>query len=277
MIVKINFKNLDIEDVTLSSVCAIEQRWKDGSEFSYLKNSRPNSGLMLVECKNVRFRCSNGPEFDAPCRSIVYLPAGCNYLASFSNPDEVYPGTWLVNFNLKNNENTDVLFSEHPYVICKDYSNMYESSFRKIWEAYMNNSLLGCMGELCLLFESLINGFRSESGEEADIFTPYIRQRLGEDLSIEMLTHKFAMSESTLRRKFKSLFGLSPLRYINELKFEGAKKLLAIPEVSTEEICQRLGFYDTAHFTKSFKGRFGITPIQYRKAYYAESFPDFSN
>ena len=96
------------------------------------------------------------------------------------------------------------------------------------------------------------------------------------NLNEDNVTFEYS-KDDTLKNYINEMLQLKELNFSNELKLEGAKKLLAIPEVSTEEICQRLGFYDTAHLNKSFKARFGITPIQYRKAYYAESFPDFSN
>ncbi len=266
MNIKTNINMHEIKDATLSSVYALEQKWRDGEEFSYLRTARPNGGLMLVECKNVRFKSANGEILDAPKKSIVYIPPTCNYLAEFSNPDEVFPATYLVNFTLKEKEKADVLLSKRPIIICKDRSSTYRSMFCRICDAYINNSQLLCIGETCLLLGSVINEMKNDGSENSDIYTDLIRQRLGDELNISVLCREFAMSESTLQRRFKALFGMSPLRYINEIKYESAKRLLAIQEISLDEICQRLGFYDVSHLSKSFKSRYGITPIQYRKA-----------
>ncbi len=266
MTIKTDISVFNIEDAILSSVYALEQRWRDREEFSYMKKARPNGGLMFVECRNVCFKTATEKIIYAPQKSVVYLPPTCNYSAEFSNPDEVFPATYLVNFTLKDKENTDIILSELPFVICKDHSNIYRDSFCKISKSYMENSLLTCIGELCILLESLIKNLMNEDEDGRDIFTEYILQRLGKELSISSLCCEFAMSESTLRRKFNDLFKVSPLKYINELRIESAKRLLAIPEISIEEICQRLGFYDSAHLNKSFKARYGLTPIQYRRS-----------
>ncbi len=259
---------LDVKHATLSAVYALEQRWHDGEEFSYMKKARPNGGLMLVECKNVCFKMSNGEKMDAPRKSIVYIPPSCNYSAEFSNPDDVFPATYLVNFTLKDKENFDLLLSEYPRAICKDRSNIYREHFCKISESYMKNSPLTCIGELCILLGSLMPRLKNGYDGERDIFTDHILQRLGKELSIPSLCHEFGMSESTLRRRFNEMFGVSPLCYINELRIESAKRLLAIPEITPEEICLRLGFYDSAHLNKCFKSKYGLTPIQYRRSLY---------
>lgn len=73
-----------------------------------------------------------------------------------------------------------------------------------------------------------------------------------------------AMSESAFRRSFKAASGISPKRYINNLRIKKAKQMLVNSDASVSEICSSLGFYDNAYFTKSFKKITGKTPVQYR-------------
>lgn len=68
---------------------------------------------------------------------------------------------------------------------------------------------------------------------------------------------------------FTSLFsrqvGVSPGRYIRLLKLTEAKRMLEYVGTSVTETAETLGFCDIAHFSKSFKKVFGVTPSAVRK------------
>ena len=73
------------------------------------------------------------------------------------------------------------------------------------------------------------------------------------------------MSYSWFRKLFKEYTGLSPAHYIQELKIQQAKDLLATTQRSTKEIAYYLTFDDIPYFTKVFKKYTGYTPQSYRK------------
>ena len=77
------------------------------------------------------------------------------------------------------------------------------------------------------------------------------------------------MSESHFQRLFKAEKGLSPSKYLRELRLEKARELLKDRRyLRIQEICFEVGINDQAHFTRDFKKFFGITPTQYRKNYW---------
>ena len=66
-------------------------------------------------------------------------------------------------------------------------------------------------------------------------------------------------------RFFKSEMGQTPREYINRRKMEMAKTMLESTELMIGEISERLGFYDSMHFSKTFKSRYSISPTAYRE------------
>jgi AraC-like DNA-binding protein len=52
---------------------------------------------------------------------------------------------------------------------------------------------------------------------------------------------------------------------LKRLRMERAGRLLNDPMISVEEVAHQSGFEDSAYFIKSFKGRYGVTPGQYRR------------
>lgn len=72
--------------------------------------------------------------------------------------------------------------------------------------------------------------------------------------------------ESTyLYRIFKKEFGVTPIKYINDLKLTKAKEFLTNSSMDVTEISEALGFYSVHYFSKCFKEKENITPLEFRK------------
>ena len=73
------------------------------------------------------------------------------------------------------------------------------------------------------------------------------------------------VSRSALIRRFTRKFGLSPSRYLRNLRCVSAKPLMR-EGMAIVQVAQELGFSDQAHLTREFKKVHGITPGRYQKA-----------
>lgn len=73
------------------------------------------------------------------------------------------------------------------------------------------------------------------------------------------------LSESTLLRRFKKAFGMSPLKYHLSLRIERACELLARPELSITEVSYRSGFSDSNYFSRQFRKVKQRSPREYRR------------
>ncbi|WP_375416695.1 AraC family transcriptional regulator N-terminal domain-containing protein [uncultured Hymenobacter sp.] len=93
----------------------------------------------------------------------------------------------------------------------------------------------------------------------------YIKQHLGEPLSVEKLSALACMSKATFFRVFKREFGLTPLEYIIHERLSEAKRLLRQPLASVADVCFRAGFHSPAYFQALFKKYEGVTPGAYKK------------
>lgn len=71
------------------------------------------------------------------------------------------------------------------------------------------------------------------------------------------------ISQSYASRIFKAHMNTTIMKYGKMLKIQRAKALLRKHD-SITEIGERLGFYDQAHFSKTFKSITGVTPQHYR-------------
>lgn len=71
-------------------------------------------------------------------------------------------------------------------------------------------------------------------------------------------------SESALRRAFVAAFGLSPIRYVQQVRLKRARELLLATDDSIAAIASQTGFSDQSHLTRLFRREFGATPGRLR-------------
>lgn len=80
----------------------------------------------------------------------------------------------------------------------------------------------------------------------------YIRSHLSEDLSVRTLCSVLAVSRASLYRLFPQGRG-GVAEYIRRLRVGEARHLLKTTDLSTEQICARIGFSDPAYFRRVYR------------------------
>lgn len=91
------------------------------------------------------------------------------------------------------------------------------------------------------------------------------------DYTIKEIAQECNMSEGHFIREFKNAIGLSPLSYRLSNKIKIAKDLLCGTYLSINQISSACGFEDAMYFSRIFKRREGISPMQFRKTYQNKS------
>lgn len=86
------------------------------------------------------------------------------------------------------------------------------------------------------------------------------------DCTINDLAVLCNQSPSTFKRNFKKIFNDTPTNFFKTKRLEKAKSLLQHTRLTISEIALETCFYDTPHFSKSFKEKYGHTPNEYRNA-----------
>jgi AraC-like DNA-binding protein len=73
-----------------------------------------------------------------------------------------------------------------------------------------------------------------------------------------------AVSRSLLDGRFRSVLGLSPIRYVNEWRMRVAQDLLATTDVTVAAIARRVGYDSEEAFSRAFKRARGQSPSLWR-------------
>ena len=106
---------------------------------------------------------------------------------------------------------------------------------------------------------------QGESGKLAGDIEVYIREHLGEALSIQNICDVFSISASYLTQIFRKHIQKTFVEYIKEQRIEEAKKMMKEhPQMPIKDIAQQLGFSDQFYFSKVFRAAAGVPPSEFR-------------
>ena len=83
--------------------------------------------------------------------------------------------------------------------------------------------------------------------------------------SIEELSVKFHINQTTLKTTFKTVFGKPIAAYMKEYRIKQAKDLLAHTDRSIAQIAAEVGYENQSKFTQAFKDETGMLPRDYRR------------
>ena len=84
------------------------------------------------------------------------------------------------------------------------------------------------------------------------------------DLRLSDVARRFAVSPDYLSRAFKAAYGVSPKRYLMNLKLERAASLLETTELPVSVVARSLGFADPLAFSRTFSHTYGSSPTAWR-------------
>lgn len=183
---------------------------------------------------------------------------------------------WLLNLLVDSNESIQAIQSLNSFIKIM-FDNDYQYIFNDILKLEPDNLLskLHEQNRVLQLLEMFLkraikmsekNTFGSIKKEERKIFLK-IEQILLKDLSgpppsLKTLAQTAYMSESSLKSKFKMIFGTSISNYYMQCKMNKAKELLISKKYSVKEVGLKLGYSNLGHFAKAFKKEFNKLPSE---------------
>ena len=135
---------------------------------------------------------------------------------------------------------------------------------------------------LKLVIQMMQQYYSSDSEHEhscyiVDICLNYIHDHFNENLDMPALSKLVNVSCSYLTRIFKKKTGTSPIRYMNLLRVETAKRLMCPGNIPIKNVYSMVGYSDQSYFSKIFKRITKQTPRKFMATYnqeeqnYAES------
>ena len=102
------------------------------------------------------------------------------------------------------------------------------------------------------------------SSRQATAIMNYIEKNYMKEISLEILSEEMGLTPNYLCKIFKNSTGMKLTQYINQVRVEGAKKLLKNTSMKAHEIAETVGFSSASYFSTIFKQVTGTTVSEYK-------------
>lgn len=234
--------------------------------------NRSSHGLALNLAGHKVYRFADGTKIDVPGGKVIFLPEHSSYSVFAEAPGDCY----AVNFRLSENAN----FS--PFLISIRNLPPLRESFVSAEAAFRTRNVgwrETCLSDLYRILSLL-------QKERTALYTPTGKagwltpatERIHESfcdgkLNIEDLAALCGISTVYFRRLFHRVYGVSPMQYIQRLRLERSKELIASGLYTVEKTAELSGFSDTCYFCRCFRSQTGVTPTEYRRRRQEEDLP----
>lgn len=83
--------------------------------------------------------------------------------------------------------------------------------------------------------------------------------------TIEWLSREYSTNRTTLMAAFKRVTGKTINEFVIDKRIDLSKRILAFTNISIEELAGKCGFSSQSYFTRAFKKKTGLSPMQFRK------------
>jgi AraC-like DNA-binding protein len=93
---------------------------------------------------------------------------------------------------------------------------------------------------------------------------PLITKNLAQPPDIRAMARACALSISRFHATFRAVMGVSPGRYVQDLRLLRAKHLLFVSDLPVKAVAGETGYGDVFHFSRLFRKRCGLSPSAYR-------------
>ena len=112
----------------------------------------------------------------------------------------------------------------------------------------------------------LLHAGSAQQAERMKAILSYVHANYGKKITVDAIAQFVNVSRAECFRCFKRFINKHPVEYINEYRLLKAAKLIKETEKSITEIYSECGFENASYFSRLFRDKYSLTPIQYRNA-----------
>lgn len=196
------------------------------------------------------------------------------------NPEEEYQTDIkgiCVDLRISHSRVLQLLGYQRRIVICNSYRNHNENT-RKLCKTIsmllknhydpQSSPILYEQYALQLVYELFAsfsnNVFSNTEDHRKEDIASYIEANFSNDLTLEEIADVFGLTPQYFSKYFKSVFGTSFLKYLNEVRLENARIGLIHSDEAMLRIAINNGFPNAASFIREFRKHYDQTPGEYR-------------
>ncbi len=235
---------------------------------NYINNRRFSALVYVLKGKYI-YR-SAGQETVLTTDSCIYLPPGGEDYSYEIVSDDTE--TLQVDFELSFREGTEQgALSRVPIKINSDVERL-KSLMQRLVHLGSADTVAGRLelkARMTMLLSLLSDQEENKKHQKAEQkIAPALQclqKSYREPFDSEELALLCGISQSQLRRLFKTVTGMTPLEYRNRLRISAAARMLIGGDLNVSEVAFAVGFEDIYAFSHAFKKQMGISPSLYQE------------
>lgn len=236
---------------------------------------REKDGLFFLCSGRATFNNKNGTVVDVGPGELIFIPRGAKYSMQYTAKENQFA---LVNFNIASRYGETAIIFDSIRLVAKD-DNL--GSIEKIMTD------LALCGKSCdtstlmrkkeLLYS--LFGVIARSTPLVSLDVTYARIFEGvrlleetylENLQISAFANACHFSVNSFRRYFFKCFGMSPVKYRNDMRIKRAKELLMDGELTVSEVAYACAFENVGYFCRYYFKVNGEKPSDTKKRFSGE-------
>ena len=91
----------------------------------------------------------------------------------------------------------------------------------------------------------------------------WLEAHIEEELDLDGCAAELKLSRRQIERLFSRYLGITPVRYMNDLRLARGRALLAETDMKVTDVAVACGYASTSHFSKSFRKKYGVSPYRF--------------
>jgi len=246
------------ETLSLNILDVLELRYYDVNLF----NSGRNFGALSFRFRSDATLITEHEEYKTGDNYVSYVPARFDYRREASIDELI-----VVHFD------TSDYFTDSIECFEAQNPEKMKELFKKLLDTW-NGREVGykhkCTAILYdILAECYLENFRARHKDsKIRASVDYLQAHFKESsLTVEEVAKKSFMSEVYFRKLFKKEYGISPQKYIVNLRIQNAVGLISSGYYSLAEVAYMSGYNDYKYFSVEFKKALGVSPSKYSYNY----------
>ncbi len=116
-----------------------------------------------------------------------------------------------------------------------------------------------------VLEQEIVSPVRPDIARRLERAKTYVETHFDRPIGLDDIAGQAFMSSAHFLRQFKREFGHTPYQYLTSCRLEAAKKMLRETDTAITEIVFASGFGNRSAFSRLFKERCGVSPLEYRR------------
>jgi len=229
--------------------------------------NRPSHGLVfMLEGGNTVYEFDDGTSITVRAGEMIYLPKRSTYTTNAVDAVSTFTGCYAINFDLS--EDTDF----PPFLFIPKNKTAFLDPFKKaekLWKTKKRGYIVKCMIELLHIIDAMQTEYMANyiDKQKLNVLAPaltYIHNNYATELlNISELSALCNIGPAYFRKLFKQAYGISPIKYINNLKIMHAKELISSGMYTITQAAELSGYTDMSHFSREFKKATGSAPSNF--------------